>query len=287
MDSPLLLVAFNQEPAAKLLIDYLKSQDIGAYYVVSDELNGHGVALRQSSDFSQAKLIAEEFMRDPTNQRYQKAAWEHGNQLHFKTTTGASAFKRLINFAATPFTSIVFLICVAVFALSLFGWFGQVLSNLQMQSFTELSDNAQWWRVVTPVFIHFSPLHIVFNLLWWWMLGGQIERHFGSSTLAILFFFSAILSNLGQYLASGANFGGLSGVVYAVVGFVWWIGWLRPAWGLALPKPVIGFLLVWLVLGYADLLWVNMANTAHTLGLVAGCAFALIMSRLKSREDAV
>jgi GlpG protein len=44
-------------------------------------------------------------------------------------------------------------------------------------------------------------------------------------------------------------------------------------------------MLVWLVLGYADILWVNMANAAHTAGLITGClmagALALIANKRK------
>jgi GlpG protein len=137
-----------------------------------------------------------------------------------------------------------------------------------------LLETGQWWRVLGPALLHFSVLHIAFNLLWWWTLGKQIEKTFGFSSLLMLFIFSAAASNVAQLLVSGSNFGGLSGVVYALVGCVWWLGWLKPSWGLSLPKPIIGFLLVWLVVGYLDFLPVHMANTAHTVGLICGCLFA-------------
>ena len=284
MSSPLILIAFNHEPPAKLLIDYLKSQNIDAYYVVDESAGGHGIALSHAEDFPKAKVLAEEFLKDPGNQRYQRAAWEHGDQLHHNTSSGISAFRRLFNFTNTPFTSFIFVLCLISFGLSLLGWFPQVRGALQFVSYDFMAETSQWWRIITPAFLHFSPLHIVFNLLWWWMLGSQIEQKFGSSTLLLLFLTSAIASNVSQYLVSGPNFGGLSGVVYAVVGFVWWVGWLRPSWGISLPKPVVGFLLIWLVLGYADLLWVQMANTAHTMGLVSGCLFALLITCLKERQ---
>jgi GlpG protein len=118
--------------------------------------------------------------------------------------------------------------------------------------------------------------------LWWWTLGKQIESVFGFSGLLIIFCITAIIPNVIQYWISGPNFGGLSGVVYGLVGFVWWIGWLRPNWGLWLPKPMIGFMLVWLVLGYTDILWVSVANSAHTSGLISGCVLAFIWSRFGS-----
>ena len=115
-----------------------------------------------------------------------------------------------------------------------------------------------------------------FNTMWWWQLGGCIEKSLGRITLVNLFLVSAIASNLGQFMVSGPYFGGLSGVVYALVGFIWWLGWLAPEKGLSLSKPIIGFLLFWLVLGFVDLLPVNTANTAHLLGLISGCLMALL-----------
>lgn len=109
------------------------------------------------------------------------------------------------------------------------------------------------------------------------MLGKDIEKTLGSGVLLTLLMISGVASNYGQFLVSGANFGGLSGVVYAVLGFVWWLGWLKPELGLSIPKAIVGFMLVWLLLGYADLLWVNMANTAHLIGLISGCMMARLL----------
>ncbi len=123
-----------------------------------------------------------------------------------------------------------------------------------------------------------------------------IELAFARSMLGLLFgivklassvlpSFSAAASNVAQLVVSGPNFGGLSGVVYALVGCVWWLGWLKPAWGLSLPKPIVGFLLVWLVVGYLDVLPVSMANTAHTVGLICGCLFAWFLVTKAKNAD--
>jgi len=117
-------------------------------------------------------------------------------------------------------------------------------------------------------------MHIVFNTMWWWQIGGQIERVLGKGALLNLFFISAVISNLGQFLVSGPNFGGLSGVVYALFGYIWWYDWLAPEKGLNISKPIVGFLLFFMLLGFADILPVTMANTAHLLGLVSGCGLA-------------
>ena len=84
-------------------------------------------------------------------------------------------------------------------------------------------------------------------------------------------------------MVPGINFGGLAGVVYGLLGFYWILGWLRPHWGFVLNKGVIGFMLAWLALGYVDILPVNMANTAHTLGLLTGMIWAVVFAQLGKR----
>ena len=128
--------------------------------------------------------------------------------------------------------------------------------------------------------MHGSLMHVVMNLFWWWLLASKFERTFGTSSLILLFVVSSLASNVAQLMYNGPNFLGLSGVVYALFGFTWWISWLRPNWGLFLPKGIIVFMLIWLVLGYADIFWVSFANEAHTFGLISGCLLALLLHQL-------
>ena len=279
------LIAFQHEQPAQLLANFLRTKNIDAIYAKDAGNFPHSVLLKDPSQLSQAKIIAEDFLSKPTDNKYQQAAWSQGEAT--KLQTGSSLFGNLkpIDLQSIPFTSLVIFVCLIVYAASMFGWFNFVFHWLQIRPFPELLESNEWWRLVGPAFVHFSGLHIIFNLIWWWSLGGKIEQKFGTSALVTLFLVSAIASNVGQLIEAGPYFGGLSGVVYAVVGFVWWIGWLKPSWGLSLPKPVVGFLLIWLILGYADMLWVNMANTAHTVGLLTGCLGAWLLSRLSSDEQ--
>ena len=285
MNDNLMLVAFAQERAARLLTNYLLSLNIQAQYVYKEGQHPHAIELLDSSQIEHAKALTEEFIASPQDQKYQQAAWQSGDAVKLQSRSNVSPAAVFSQIRLSPVTSIVLLICLIVHALALLGWQDGIFAWLQIQPLSVLLDNQQWWRLLGPAFMHFSALHIIFNLLWWWVLGSQIEQKLGSSTLVILFLLTALASNIGQLLISGPYFGGLSGVVYGLVGFVWWTGWLRPAWGLSLPKAMIGFLLVWLVLGYADLLWVSMANTAHTLGLVSGCMLAWIYCRFSPDKD--
>ncbi|MEZ7227758.1 rhomboid family intramembrane serine protease GlpG [Alteromonas sp. DY56-G5] len=277
------LIAFNQQSPAHLLANYLTSQHIQAAVVQHDK--EFVVVLDNHDHLDRAKIIADGFLANPTDPKYQQAAWDNGKNVRLAPSGNGFSMGNIIADAVkAPFTSVVFILCVAVYLLSLFGLFAPIAQHLLMQPFSILSQNHEWWRLLGPAFIHFSALHIIFNLLWWGMLGAKIERILGMSMLLIVFLVSATISNAAQALFSDPVqgnlflFGGLSGVVYAVMGFVWWLGWLRPSWGLSLPNSIVGFMLVWLVLGYADILWVNMANAAHTAGLISGCLLAGALS---------
>ncbi|MEC7081536.1 MAG: rhomboid family intramembrane serine protease GlpG [Pseudomonadota bacterium] len=277
------LIAFNQQSPAHLLANYLTSQHIQAAVVQHDK--EFVVVLDNHDHLDRAKIIADGFLANPTDPKYQQAAWDNGKNVRLAPSgSGFSMGNIIADAVKAPFTSVVFILCVAVYLLSLFGLFAPIAQHLLMQPFSILSQNHEWWRLLGPAFIHFSALHIIFNLLWWGMLGAKIERILGMSMLLIVFLVSATISNAAQALFSDPVqgnlflFGGLSGVVYAVMGFVWWLGWLRPSWGLSLPNSIVGFMLVWLVLGYADILWVNMANAAHTAGLISGCLLAGALS---------
>ncbi|HAD47374.1 MAG TPA: rhomboid family intramembrane serine protease, partial [Idiomarina sp.] len=82
-----------------------------------------------------------------------------------------------------------------------------------------------------------------------------------------------------QYVVSGPNFGGLSGVVYGLLGFCWLYSFGRrtPLW---LPPGLIVFMVGWLILGYTGVLWVNIANEAHLAGLLSGCLAGVVVRLL-------
>ncbi|MCO4756441.1 MAG: rhomboid family intramembrane serine protease [Oceanospirillaceae bacterium] len=153
---------------------------------------------------------------------------------------------------------------------------GEVFTTSLTHTFT----NGELWRLFTPVFLHFSLLHIIFNLLWVWIVGSKIEYFQGRWALAGLVLFSGISSNLAQFYISGPLFGGMSGVVFALLGYAWLWDRRNPAKAVGLPPALFGFMIVWLVLGYSGLLegmgLGAIANTAHLAGLIAGLMFVPI-----------
>lgn len=210
----------------------------------------------------------------------------------------AGAWRQL---RASPVTTGVLLICLIVAVISLLGENLEPLHWLTFVDFHQQGDYAwfvpwvetleagQWWRLVSPIFIHFGILHLTMNGLWFWELGRRIEWRQGSWALAGLTVLSGGVSNLAQYLWSGpALFGGLSGVLYALLGHLWLFNWLAPSPLYRMPKGVLIMMLAWLglcLLGAASVLgFGDIANGAHLGGLLIGCITGLLGGALARRK---
>lgn len=150
--------------------------------------------------------------------------------------------------------------------------------------FSDLSDtlaSGQWWRLLTPMFIHFGILHLAMNTLWFWELGRRIEARQGPWTLLVLTLLFSLAANFAQYLHAGPSlFGGLSGVLYGLLGHCWIFQRLAPNNAYRLPPGVLVMMLAWLLIcmtGIFELLQFGaIANAAHVGGLLAGCLTGLV-----------
>tara|TARA_B100000287_G_C20654192_1_gene787990 strand:- start:1253 stop:1858 length:606 start_codon:yes stop_codon:yes gene_type:complete len=139
----------------------------------------------------------------------------------------------------------------------------------------------QWWRLITPVFLHFSITHLIFNCLWIYILGLRIEMIDGKGFFITLFLITGSLSNLGQYFWTGEYlFGGLSGAVYGLLGYCFILDLDQRGQRYDLPNALYIFMFLWLLIGFTGILNIfgfgNVANTAHLVGMIAGFILGLI-----------
>jgi GlpG protein len=126
------------------------------------------------------------------------------------------------------------------------------------------------WRLVTPIFLHFNFIHILFNMLWLHELGSQIEMRRGTLRFAIFVLALAAISNVLQYwIGDSFRFGGMSGVVYGLFGYVWMRAKYDPVSGFVLHRNTVILMVGWFLLCFTGLVG-PIANIAHTAGLAVG-----------------
>jgi GlpG protein len=144
-----------------------------------------------------------------------------------------------------------------------------------------LLGDAQIWRWLTPVFLHFSIAHLAFNCVVTLDLGRRIELIQGTGYFLLVVVLTGVFGNLAQALFSGYPlFGGLSGVAYGLLGYLLVMQKRFPAdprW--QLPAGFAIGLLVFLVLfstGVTEFIGLYIANAAHWAGLCCGVLLALL-----------
>ncbi len=263
------LLVLGDARMAQALVDYLATLGISCELTQSEL--GVSVWLADEQRLAQAQQEVKRFLAEPNHPRYMEASWQSGRaDARIDYSKGMTDPVTDFLHQAGPLTLVVIIACLAIYALDAIGLpiFDELAFHPTLAQFTDW----QAWRYVTPAFIHFSVLHLVFNLLWWWYLGGQIEQRLGSGKLFILLIVGAALPNIAEFFVSGPRFGGLSGVVYALLGYSWLRARLQPACGLTMPPALMGFMLIWLVLGFFDMLGTPTANMAHLVGLLVGLA---------------
>ena len=158
----------------------------------------------------------------------------------------------------------------------------------QIPWFEKISEG-QVWRLFTPCLLHRDFLHILFNMVWAWILLKQLEARLSRWKICALIITIGVVSNIAQYVMGGPYFLGFSGVIVGLAGFIW-IRQQRAPWeGYTVQKStllfllffVLGMFLIEIVAFLAQLFFSvhiapNIANTAHIVGGLVG----LLLGRL-------
>lgn len=142
----------------------------------------------------------------------------------------------------------------------------------------------EFWRLITPIFLHANFLHLFLNMSWLWILGRQIEIRIGKKQFLLLSCIIAVITNTIQYLMSGPIFLGYSGLITAMTAFIWMRQKVAPWEGYPLPSSVIVFLVFFIVAmcflevtsAFLEIfekieISPNIANASHISGVIMGC----------------
>lgn len=268
------LVVIDHPRLAQAFVDYMATLSIECRLAPASP--GVAIYLVDDNQIEPARRELEAFLKNPLDPKYQAASWQVGDAQHspLQYHSSTSLIRSRLLQHAGPVTLGMMIVAVLVYVLLHFinpeGTFYTLRFAESWQGIL-----SQPWRLVTPILLHFSIFHILFNLLWWWELGGMIEKRLGSGKLIVISLVAAIIPNMAQFWFSGPNFGGLSAVVYAQLGYLWWTQWLRPHLQLPLNRGLVIFMIGWLIFGFFNTFGPATANMAHLFGLIVGCLQAL------------
>jgi GlpG protein len=309
----------NERNHAERFLAFLISQDINA--VVEHESDQYEIWVKEEDHLGPASKFFDEFIENPDDPVYSDAIQSAREIRAAKQRKAEMARKNVVSMnqhwnrpaiQKAPITIILIVISTAVYLMS-----GQGKDHdnrlFNMLTYTSISNErgseiisehgrtsaeltmaniarGEIWRLVTPMFLHFSVAHIVFNMIWLFTFGQQVEVKFGRWKYLVIILIIAFTSNTMQCIvplewdgarpalvADSLNYvmlvGGMSGVVYGLFGLAWIRSRLDPKSGFFVPPLTVILMLGWMVfcmMPFSVQLVGNIANWAHAVGLIVG-----------------
>lgn len=277
------------------MTDAAQARGFGDFLVaqgIRNELEGEAegswsIWIRDEDQLAVARTWLEKFQQNPGSAEFLAAPIEAAkkraaeakerDEYRQRIRTRRSMFPKLGAYGVGILTYALIFACLIVAVYSKLGENREFLRHLLIWDPENGRDGflpdvfaGEVWRLFTPIFIHFGPVHLIFNMMWLYQLGCIIEARRSPWLLAGLVAGTALVSNFAQFFFShNPYFGGMSGVVYGLAGYVWMLGKYHPASGVGLNPQSLTILLVWLVVCYTGVVG-PVANTAHLAGLIVG-----------------
>jgi membrane associated rhomboid family serine protease len=162
----------------------------------------------------------------------------------------------------------------------------------------------QWWRFVTPIFIHINLPHVLINMYSLWMVGPYVEKLYGSAKFVVFWVLTGIAGVVASYLTVRPNLAvsslgrflfksddvpsaGASGALFGLVGvlFIFGIKFRRElpeGFKRAFGTGMLPIIVINLVIGFVGRGFID--NAAHLGGLLAGAALALAVGYRRPGE---
>jgi len=138
----------------------------------------------------------------------------------------------------------------------------------------DLILGGQYWRLITPVLLHGSLLHIGFNMYALYIFGPGLERHFGRWRFLALYLISGFAGNVISFVFSPAYSLGSSTAIFGLLGAEGvFLYQNRELFGKNAQRALVNIIIVAvanLIIGLSP----GLDNWGHVGGLLGGVSFA-------------
>lgn len=162
----------------------------------------------------------------------------------------------------------------------------------------------EWWRFVTPIFLHGGIAHILMNMYGLWVIGPYVERLYGSAKFVVFWVVTGVAGVVASFLSvqpSLHNAGpigrflfksqdvvsvGASGALFGLIGVLFIFGikfrhelpeGFKRAFGIGMLPTILLNIFIGYMIPVID-------NAAHMGGLVSGALLALVVSYKRPGE---
>ena len=293
----------NSQKLAERFGDFLTTEKISFQVDPLDDV--FAIWILDEDSLEQARKAFAEFQENPEAPQFVQAEQRAREIVAEKIEKASQRLRQQIDIRkqSQPPTQSQLLITYLLIAISVMVTLKYQIEGNSFGIFSKLSiaeihdiggDSVQWnrtlqevqdgevWRLITPIFTHMDPLHLLFNMYMMHLFGQLLEPRIKSWRFLLLVLATAICSNLVQYYWwswvkgewNGPMFGGMSGVLYALLGFAWAKRDWEPRRGITVDQTTVHILIGWMFFCMLGLM--PIANAAHVSGLISGYLIAIV-----------
>ncbi len=181
-------------------------------------------------------------------------------------------FKQYINFY--PIVSTLLALNIIIYLVTSIPEIGDQLFNVGI-GFNLLISEGEYWRLVTPMFLHASLLHLLFNMFSLFLFGPELEQIAGKARFLTIYLLAGLVGNIATYLMYDWNYMsvGASGAIYGILGaFGALVYYTRNALP-QLKQIIVPIIVIGVIMTFIQS---NINVTAHIAGLITGFILGLI-----------
>lgn len=140
----------------------------------------------------------------------------------------------------------------------------------------------EWWRLITPMFLHIGLTHLLFNTFALWSVGAAVERIYGSGRFLLIYLISGIFGSIASFVFNTAIAAGASGAIFGCLGALLYLAISnRKLFFRTMGTNIIVIILINLGIGFTVS---GIDNAGHLGGLVGGFLTALAVRLPKQTQ---
>ena len=252
---------------------------VQSFLVTSGEISS---GLTQLSDWvdTEISIPLEESYSDQAVELQRKAALEHA--IH------KAKEERAILSQGKPFFTYVFMIVQAVVFIWLEMNGGSTNTSTLIKygaKFNPYIIAGEWWRFITPIFLHIGLLHLAMNSLAVYYLGTAVEKIYGNIRFLFIYLFAGVAGVIASFIVSANVSAGASGAIFGCFGALLYFCMIYPKLFFRTMGPsVLVILVINLMFGFSVS---NVDNAGHLGGLAGGFLAAGIVHFPKKKKLAL
>lgn len=179
-----------------------------------------------------------------------------------------------------PIVTLFLALNIAIFLLTLLPFIGPRVIEGGL-GVNYLIANGEWWRFVTPMFLHGGIMHLLFNMFSLFIFGPELEKITGKIRFFTLFMLSGIFANVATYFFMDSFYRhlGASGAIFGLFGAYAALFYYTRRSMPELRQVIVPIIVISLVMTF---LQPGINKTAHLSGLVVGGLIGLSYFNPKS-----